>query len=128
MSTAKRSPLGAIRVFCLECQGQSSPAVTACADTSCPVYSYRLGEKLPAGVHRPLPAIRNYCLKYCQSGESSEEVKICQGNKPVDPKAQGLCPLFPFRLGKNPNFTEATRAQRHLRASKRVAKGASGFV
>lgn len=128
MSTAKRSPLGAIRVFCLECQGQSSPAVTACMDTSCPAYNYRLGEKLPVGVHRPLPAIRTYCLTYCQSGNSSEEVKSCCGNKPTDHKVQGPCQLFPFRLGKNPNISAATRAQRHLSASKRVAKGASGFV
>ena len=40
----------------------------------------------------PVKAIRKYCLQ-C-SGDSPKEVRLC-----VIPE----CPLYPFRLGRNPN-------------------------
>jgi hypothetical protein len=40
----------------------------------------------------PIKAIRRHCLS-C-SGDSPKEVRLC-----VIPE----CPLYPFRLGKNPN-------------------------
>lgn len=36
-------PLKAIRLNCLECQGQRVFAVARCEDHFCPVYPYRLG-------------------------------------------------------------------------------------
>lgn len=36
-------PLKAIRLMCLECQGQRVYAVARCEDKFCPVYPYRLG-------------------------------------------------------------------------------------
>lgn len=36
-------PLRAIRLNCLECQGQRVYAVARCDDHFCPVYPYRLG-------------------------------------------------------------------------------------
>lgn len=51
----------------------------------------------------PIKAIRLKCLD-CSNG-SSNEVKLCHINR---------CPLYPFRLGKNPNFKpkELTEEQR----------------
>lgn len=43
----------------------------------------------------PLKAIRAFCLE-C-SGDSTSEVKFCP---------REVCPLFPFRLGKNPYRTK----------------------
>jgi len=45
-------------------------------------------------IKSPLRAIRGQCLDCC--GGSSEMVKTC-----TDPR----CPLYPFRLGKNPYRT-----------------------
>jgi hypothetical protein len=36
MATLKRSPLAAIRAFCVECQGGSFQGVAECADRLCP--------------------------------------------------------------------------------------------
>lgn len=39
---AKPDAIRAVRRFCLECQGDSSPAVRACADGECPLHPWRL--------------------------------------------------------------------------------------
>ena len=44
-----------------------------------------------ADITNPVKAIRAFCLE-C-SGDSTAEVKCCP---------RSVCPLFPFRLGKNP--------------------------
>ena len=76
MSTyPKRSPLEAIRVFCIECQGGSFQGVSECVDTA----------------------------------------------------LLGPCPVFPFRLGVNPNYSAEERERRKLAASKRAVKGVYGF-
>lgn len=49
----------------------------------------------------PIKAIRQHCLS-CSNG-SSKEVKIC-----VIPE----CPLYPYRLGKNPNRKKRTLSQK----------------
>lgn len=95
----KRSPLQAIRAFCKECQGGLLPEVTACQDAGCSFFPYREGLALPKGAHKPTKAIKTYCHEGCQAGEGRAEVKGCQGNKAT----LGACPVFPFRLGVNPN-------------------------
>ena len=68
----------------------------------------------------PIKAIRLHCLE-C-SGGSSNEVRLC-----VIPD----CPLYPFRLGKNPNikreYSEEQRAkmQEQLKKARLSAKTGS---
>ena len=106
------SPLRVIRTFCLECQGDMTNAryVKECKDTACPLYAYRYGT-LPVP-HRPLSAIKAYCYDYCQGGAGHAEVLHCQGDKAFG----GPCPVFPFRLGVNPNISKATREKRRQAA------------
>jgi len=49
----------------------------------------------------PIKAIRQYCLS-CSNG-SPKEVRFC-----VIPE----CPLYPYRLGKNPNRKKRTLSQK----------------
>ena len=65
-------------------------------------------------IRNPLKAIRQYCLD-C-SNWSSNEVKLCKIES---------CPLFPFRLGKNPYRAKRvlTDEQRQVMAERlRVAR------
>lgn len=115
----KRSPLQAIRVFCVQCQGESFQAVTECADTACPFYPYRHGTP-PEGLrHQPMKAIKQYCFGNCQCGAGRQEVVECQGDK----AAAGPCPAFPFRLGTNPNISAATREKARQRELRKVEEG-----
>ena len=107
----RRSPLKTIRMFCLECQGSSSIAVKECRDTTCPFQPHRYGTLPKVKGHQPMKAIRNYCLAYCQFG-SRKEVINCEGDNAMS----GPCPLFPFRLGVNPNITPETREKRRQAA------------
>lgn len=100
----KLSALEAIRKFCLQCQGGVSANVTECQYTACPFYAYRMGVALPAGKHRPLKTIRTYCVEECQAGNQGQ-VDDCQG----DTAAAGSCPVFLFRMGRNPNITKEHR-------------------
>jgi hypothetical protein len=94
------TPLHAIRKFCLQCQGDSFQGVTDCNDTACPFHDYRHGVALEKGRHSPVKACRAFfCHDYCQAGAGIEEVRTCGGDK----AALGPCPVFPFRMGKNPN-------------------------
>ena len=114
----KFSALEAIRRFCVQCEGDSPTNVTECLYKACPFYAYRLGVALPAGKHRPLKAIRTFCLEECQAG-SQCQVEGCQG----DTAAAGPCPAFPFRLGKSPNVTTETREKRRAAYFRQTAAG-----
>ena len=95
----KRSPLAAIRVFCVQCQGDSSQTVTGCIDVACPFHSYRHGSALEKGRHSPVRACRGYCKTNCLPEANKEEIRDCGGNTAL----LGPCSVFPFRMGKNPN-------------------------
>lgn len=58
----------------------------------------------------PMKAIRLKCLE-C-SNESSKEVKLC----PVT-----TCPLYDFRLGKNPNIKRTYTDEQREEMAKRLA-------
>ena len=72
------------------------------------------------GITSPMKAIRAKCLDCCIG--QREEVKLCPAKD---------CPLYPFRLGKNPNrkartFTEEQRKEAAERLKKaREAKKSS---
>lgn len=44
---AERSPLAAIRLFCLECMGGSAMEVSRCATTECTLHRFRDGHRVP---------------------------------------------------------------------------------
>ena len=114
----KISALEAIRRFCVQCEGDSPTNVSECLYKACPFYAYRLGVALPAGKHRPLKAIRTFCLEECQAGNQGQ-VDDCQG----DTAAAGPCPAWPFRLGKSPNVTTETREKRRAAYFRQTAAG-----
>ena len=104
----KRTALEAIRFFCVECQGGSFQGVTECHDLACAFFPYRHGEYIGSGQHKPTGAIKAYCQACC------EDVKGCGGDTAV----LGPCPVFPFRLGVNPNITAETRERMRQSAIK----------
>ena len=69
----------------------------------------------------PLRAIRRKCIDCC--GGSFKEVRLCTSY---------TCPLFPFRLGKNPGRHPSNRTEKQLQALrdanslKRLRKGLQG--
>ena len=113
------SPLKAIRSFCVACQGESPIAVTECTDLHCPFHPYRHGTPPKGKRHQPMKAVKLYCLDNCQAGAGREEVAICQG----DTALLGPCLVFPFRLGVNPNISEATREKARQRELRKMEQG-----
>lgn len=59
-----------------------------------------------------IKAIRAFCMQ-CM-GEDYNLIKDCE---PLPTKES--CPLWPFRTGKNPNISEATRTKRRELAKSR---------
>lgn len=123
MAKIKYSPIEAIRAFCVQCQGSSYEAVINCNDLDCVFYAYRRGKTSEHENTQPVKAIRKYCHVICQCGAGSDEVKNCQGDK----AALGPCPVFPFRMGRNPNIKPETREKRRQTAYKMTKKGTFGF-
>lgn len=123
---ARVSVLRSLRRFCLECQGESAPAVRACTDTQCALWLWRLPEAptevpelaaLPeladlAGLaesadeaavrkvlaRHALRAIRRHCLN-CAGDR--REVRACA--------AREECVLWSLRFGVRPETYKAVR-------------------
>lgn len=102
----KKTPLRAIRAFCLECCGDSPKEVELCTANErdiraaredgipyevCSLYGFRFGKKPRRGRIKVLRAIRKKCLECCCG--SSHEVDLC-----TNPN----CSLFEYRKGHNP--------------------------
>jgi hypothetical protein len=98
--------------------------VAECADLHCPFHPYRHGIALDKGRHAPLRACKTYCSQNCLPDSVTEGIWDCGGDKSL----LGPCPVFPFRLGTNPNVSQETRATRRAKALERVAKGTAGFL
>ena len=97
MKSSNPSPRRAIRLKCLDCCMGSSKEVELCpAGIYCGLHPYRKGHR-PEGMAAmsPLRIIRDYCLA-CGEENSYSDVEAC----PIHD-----CPLYAFRLGKNPNRT-----------------------
>jgi hypothetical protein len=92
------TPGRAIHQICMDCVG-SSFAIKDCQGDKlyagpCKLFSYRMGKGRPS-----VKLIRKYCL-WCMGG-SPKLVKDCHS---------GLtCPLFAYRLGRNPKMRHLTR-------------------
>jgi len=109
------TPLQAIRSKCRWCCLDQLKEIELCrSEKSCPVWPLRFGKSVK-GIS-PLKAIRTKCLDCV--GDSPSEVKVCD-------QADGICALWPFRFGTNPNYSDATREacrQRRLNSLRKMAK------
>lgn len=112
MRPVSRTPLEAIRKFCVICVG-SPYDVESCGGDKfqnggsdskgvCHFYKYRMGSGRPS-----VKLIRKTCL-WCM-GDSQDFVRDCWTPD---------CALHPYRMGTNPNITEETREKRRQKALK----------
>lgn len=103
------TPGEAIHRFCVACVGGSPFEVKTCGGEKCLnggcapsgecwFYKFRLGRGRPS-----VKLLRKYCL-YCCGGDR-EYVRECPDGIPHGKQAP--CALYPFRMGKNPNFNPA---------------------
>ena len=102
------TPLKSIREKCLWCcLGQAGEIRWCRSSKSCAIWPLRFGKGV-RGIS-PLKAIRAKCLD-CVGGSPSD-VRACA------PNYDGLdfCPLWDFRFGTNPNYSEVTRESRRQR-------------
>jgi hypothetical protein len=95
---SRSTPLQAIRERCLWCNHGSKKEVWDCTDW-CPLTPYRMGTTGGLKKPDPLKAIREKCIDCV---ENIGEVRKCV--------SVSSCPLWPFRLGKNPNISGKKRA------------------
>ena len=123
---ARVDVLRSVRRFCLECQGESAPAVRACADGQCALWQWRLPEPpaelltteaAPAAseedaaahaareallrkrlIRQALRAVRRHCLN-CAGDR--REVRACA--------AREDCALWSLRFGVRPETYKAVR-------------------
>lgn len=63
-----------------------------------------------------IKSIRKFCVDVCCCG-SEYEVRECLQYKEV--KGVEACPLYPYRMGKNPNVSEETKAKQRERLVER---------
>ena len=68
-------------------------------------------EKEPIEISTPIKAIRAKCMDCCY--DQRDEVKLCPAKD---------CPLWPFRLGKNPNRVRNLTDEQKQAAKERLAK------
>lgn len=132
------SPLKTIRRYCLRCCSGQAREIGLCpagqtvvsnatgeACPPCPLYPYRYGRKpSPRSLEswdggepqRPLRAIRARCLD-CAPEDA------WQGNCGVED-----CPLYPYRLGKNPNLQGKGRGRPFLPKKRATTAGSEPNV
>jgi len=86
------TPRQAIHCFCVECQGSAVEA-NRCHTTLCEVWPHRKSKRDPGAPHTPCKSIRLRCLDCVDQHPGS--VRVCEITN---------CPLWPFRMGRNPNI------------------------
>jgi len=99
----KYSSLKAIRKLCIDCSGFYLEEVRNCpcfrnkgAIEKCFLWEYRMGHRpKEKAENRPGKAMRKHCLWCC--AKQPKEVKLC-----TIPE----CPLYPYRMGKNPGYAK----------------------
>jgi len=103
----RRTPLLAIRTFCLACMGGSAPLVMQCPSSTCRFHAYRCGTIAAGADRRLLRIIKAYCAESCLPVEDS--AGCTAGKEYLD---LGACSLWPYRRGRNPFYSESTREKR----------------
>ena len=105
----KQTPSQATKKFCCECCGGIKSEVKNCGgdkliingkEEKCPLYDYRFGKGRIS-----VKTIRKHCLM-CMGGSKSG-VRECVRTE---------CPLWPFRLGTNPNYSKKDRIRKSASA------------
>lgn len=92
-----KTPLQAVRHFCLDCCCESSKEVELCPASTCPIWPFRFGT-YPAdhqGTKSVLRPIKEKCAD-CMP-EALEP-----GTRAVVDCPKKVCSLWPYRLGTNP--------------------------
>lgn len=114
----RRTPLLAIRTFCLACMGGSAQLVAECPSTTCRLYAYRAGAIEPGADRRLLRVIKTYCAGQCLAGE--DPVGCTAGKGYLD---LGPCSLWPYRRGRNPHYGDERREKlrRHAQEQYQLA-------
>ena len=106
----RKTPLESIRACCVQCQGGSYALVSECTSPLCPFYQYRAGEIAAGASRRLLRVIKSYCDACAPDGD----VAGCTAGRGY--LSLSPCPLWPFRSGRSPYYSEKTREARRARA------------
>lgn len=102
------TPIEAIRKQCLYCMIGQSKEVELCTSPNCHLFYCRFGKNRTNPRRRALLQIRDYC--YDCSG-SYKERRDCWDTE---------CPLYPYRLGKNPACADRPGNAANLPCSKKA--------
>lgn len=105
-----RTPLQAMRIHCLRCMGGSAQAVAACLPMGCTLHPFRHGV-IPSGAPRHLLSVLK---RHCEQCAPDGDVRGCTANLKFEDNEP--CALWPHRLGKRANITEAARSKCRARA------------
>jgi hypothetical protein len=105
-----KTPSQCVKLFCKKdcCCGVQS-MVKGCngkllfSEKICPLHFYRFGKGRVS-----VKIIRQHCLNFCMGG-SRVAVRECPSTE---------CSLYPFRMGKNPNYSEKTKKLKSRLAKK----------
>jgi len=102
------TPGKAIRKHCVDCVSSPFEVVNCCGDrmlggqgnekSICYFFPYRLGKGRPS-----VKVIRKFCLE-CQGGPKTLRVQPREVRDGVNFCPSEKCPLYPFRMGTNPNI------------------------
>jgi len=111
---ANLTPAQAIRKYCKKCAGTPSDVKNCGGEklldgTKCVFYKYRLGS---GGGKPSVKTIRKFCLQ-CM-GKSSDLVFNCP--------SVFTCELYPFKMGKNPNYKMSKERIENLKESFKKAR------
>ncbi len=109
----RRSPLDGIRAYCLWCCGGSPSEVSRCPSTDCACHPYRLGVIQPGAPRSLMAIIKARCLDCMPEGAAACDAYQDFGHHPP-------CPLWPFRLGRNPNYGKDLRQERRDRGKQQM--------
>jgi len=105
----RKTALGSIRNFCMQCMGGSHALVTDCPSISCIFFPYRSGVIKDGADRRLQRIIKQYCNEQCLQKENSKDCMAGKVYMDLEP-----CPLWPFRTVRSPYYGEKRREkQRH---------------
>ena len=92
------SPLRAVRHTCLDCCCEVAEEVKLCPVETCSLWLYRFGSypKSHTGTRSVLRPIKEKC-KDCMPEPFS------RGQTPMKDCGKKCCPIWPYRMGKNPS-------------------------
>jgi hypothetical protein len=100
----RKTALESIRLFCVGCMGGSFALVAECPSVDCIFYRYRTGTIEPGADRRLMRIIKTYCAEQCLPQEDPAGCTAGKAYLDLSP-----CPVWPFRLGRNPYYGDERR-------------------